>query len=135
VKRLRPRANFWAEIDGQVVLSGWRVRLLEAIDRSGSISGAAQEMDIPYKLAWERLHEMEERLGHSLVDAQVGGVGGGGTWLTPLAREYIQRWQQFSDGLLVLVIDRFADAFGGVMALDSQAIAFDEDETADELPD
>ena len=109
---LIPRANFWAEIDGDVVLSEWRVQLLQAIDAAGSISGAAQQLDIPYKLAWERIHEMEGRLGQPLVDAQVGGAGGGGATLTPLAREYVRRWHEFQQGLEALVAQRFAAAFG-----------------------
>lgn len=109
---LIPRANFWAEIDGDVVLSEWRVQLLQAIDAAGSISGAAQQLDIPYKLAWERIHEMEGRLGQPLVDAQVGGAGGGGATLTLLAREYVRRWHEFQQGLEALVAQRFAAAFG-----------------------
>ena len=46
---------------------------------------------------------MEERLGQKLVDAQVGGVGGGGASLTPVARDYIQRWHTFSSGLTDVV--------------------------------
>ncbi len=109
---LIPRANYWAEIDGEVVLSEWRVQLLQAIDAAGSISGAAHQLDIPYKLAWERIHEMEARLGQPLVDAQAGGAGGGGATLTPLAREYVRRWHEFHQGLEALIAQRFAAAFG-----------------------
>ena len=108
---LIPKANFWAELDGEVVLSDWRVHLLQAIDEAGSISGAAQQLDIPYKLAWERLHEMEARLGQPLVDAQVGGAGGGGATLTPLARDFVRRWHEFNQGLEATVAQRFAAAF------------------------
>lgn len=111
MERLELKANFWAEANGLVVFSSWRVRLLEAVDEAGSITGAAQQLGISYKLAWERIHEMEERLGHSLVDAQVGGVGGGGAQLTPLAHEYIRRWHRFSDGLIALVRERFQTTF------------------------
>lgn len=108
---LAPKSNFWVEVDGQVVLSDWRIRLLEAVDTAGSISGAAHQLDISYKLAWERIHEMEERLGQKLVDAQVGGAGGGGASLTPVARDYIQRWHTFSSGLIDVVSEHFQLAF------------------------
>ncbi len=111
MKTLQLRANFWAEVNDQVVLSDWRIRLLEAVDAAGSISGAAHHLDISYKLAWERIHKMEERLGQKLVDAQVGGVGGGGASLTPLARDYIKRWHTFSTGLIDVVRDHFQLAF------------------------
>lgn len=106
------KTNFWAELEGEVVLSDWRVQLLQAIDEAGSISGAAHQLDIPYRLAWERIHEMEQRLGQSLVDAQVGGAGGGGATLTPLAHDLIRRWRDFRHGLEALVELRFAAAFG-----------------------
>ena len=73
-----PRHNIWLELDGEVVLSVWRVRLLEAIEEKGSITSAAEALDVPYRRAWQRLHEMEERLGVTLVKTEVGGAGGGG---------------------------------------------------------
>jgi molybdate transport system regulatory protein len=109
---LTAKCNFWAEVEGAVVLSDWRVQLLQAIDVAGSISGAAQQLDIPYRLAWERVHEMEQRLGQPLVDAQVGGAGGGGATLTPLARDLIRRWRDFRRGLETLVAQHFDAAFG-----------------------
>ena len=54
---------------------------------------------------------MEERLGQKLVDAQIGGAGGGGAALTPVAREYTQRWHAFSEGLSAVVEEHFRQAF------------------------
>lgn len=79
--------NIWLETEaGDVALSRWRLQLLEAVDRTGSISAAAHAMAIQYRLAWNRIHEMEERLGVALVQTTVGGKGGGGAQLTPEAR-------------------------------------------------
>jgi len=84
-------ANIWLETDDDdVALSRWRLELLEAVERTGSISAAAQAMNIQYRLAWNRIHEMEERLGMPLVQTTVGGRGGGGAQLTPEARIIIQ---------------------------------------------
>ena len=52
---LTPHLNLWLERDGQVVLSVWRVQLLAAIDQTGSISAAAERMQVQYRLAWDRL--------------------------------------------------------------------------------
>jgi len=65
--RLSPHANLWLERDEQVVLSRWRVRLLEAIEETGSISGAAKRVGVQYRLAWDRLEEMENGLGVALA--------------------------------------------------------------------
>lgn len=109
---MEPRCNFWIEKNGEVVLSDWRVALLEAVDATGSISGAAERMGVHYRLAWSRIHEIEGRLGVKMVETQTGGVGGGGAKLTPAARDYIRKFHAFSDGLHALVSTRFEEAFG-----------------------
>lgn len=108
---MKPKYNLWIEKDDQVILSTWRVELLEAIEESGSISSAAEVMDVPYRRAWQKIHEMEERLGEPLIITEVGGVKGGGAHLTTLAKDLIQRFQQFSSGLNQEVIERFERAF------------------------
>ncbi|UCC89856.1 MAG: LysR family transcriptional regulator [Anaerolineales bacterium] len=105
------KANFWVEKDGEVVLSRWRVALLQAIEETGSISGAAEYLNIPYRRAWDKIHECEERLGVKLIETQTGGSGGGGAQLTPEGAEYVRRFKKFSQGLDELVRNRFREAF------------------------
>lgn len=109
---MEPGANFWVEVDGQVALSDWRIELLEAVAETGSISGAARKLNVPYRLAWTRLHEMEERLGVRLLETQTGGAEGGGARLTAVAQDIIERWHSFSDDLHALARLRFAEVFG-----------------------
>lgn len=109
---MEPGANFWVEVDGQVVLSDWRIELLEAVAETGSISGAARKLKVPYRLAWTRLHEMEKRLGVRLLETQTGGVDGGGARLTAVAQDIIEGWHSFSDDLHALARLRFAEVFG-----------------------
>ncbi len=88
---LTVHTNVWLETDeGDVALSRWRLELLETVGRTGSISAAAKAMNIQYRLAWQRIHEMEERLGIPLVQTTVGGRGGGGAMLTPEAHIVIE---------------------------------------------
>jgi molybdate transport system regulatory protein len=110
--QLTPRCNLWIEADGQVVLSKWRIQLLEAVDQAGSISGAAEKMGIQYRLAWDRLEEMENGLGVRLVERHVGGVHGGGATLTEAGREYIERFTHLAEEIDAVVAERFEDAFG-----------------------
>jgi molybdate transport system regulatory protein len=109
---MKPRFNLWLETDGAVVLSAWRVRLLEAIDRSGSIRAAAEELKIPYRRAWEKVHEMEVRSGRHLLETEVGGEGGGGARLTDEARDFVERFHQFEAGLEDEILRRYQGAFG-----------------------
>ena len=55
---MQPRINLWIEEEGEVVLSDWRVRLLEAIVETGSISSAAAKLDVSYHRAWDKIREM-----------------------------------------------------------------------------
>lgn len=109
---LEPRSKLWIERGGKVVLSEWRITLLEAIDRTGSLAKAAEEMGVPYRSAWQRLKESEERLGVRLVDAQSGGADGGGSVLTEAARDLVHRYRRFSEGIAELVDQRFKESFG-----------------------
>lgn len=109
---LEPRSKVWIERDGQVVLSDWRLALLQAVDRSGSLAKAAEEMGVPYRTAWQRLKESEERLGLRLIDSQSGGAEGGSSTLTEAARDILHRYRLFTDGLVDLVDRRFKEAFG-----------------------
>ncbi len=108
---MKPRFNVWIEHGGGVVLSAWRIGLLEAVDRKGSISAAAKEMKVPYRRAWERLHEIEDRLGIQLVSTEVGGSGGGGASLTPQARKLIGQFHTFTEDLEQEIKRRYQAAF------------------------
>ena len=105
------RANFWVEKEGQVVLSTWRIELLEAIAETGSITAAASEMNITYRRAWDKIHESEERLGVKLVETQTGGSGGGGSQLTAAGKDYVRRFRKFTAGLNTILKQRFQELF------------------------
>jgi len=108
---MEPRSKFWIEKDGELVLSDWRVDLLEAIEETGSLSGAAERLGVHYRRAWGKIKEMEERLGMKLIVTQSGGVGGGGTELTSQAKEYVRKYRKFRSGLKGMVDRRFREAF------------------------
>jgi molybdate transport system regulatory protein len=109
---MEPKFNLWIEHEGVVVLSAWRVSLLEAVDTAGSISAAAEQLKIPYRRAWEKVQEIEAGLGYRVLDTAIGGAGGGGAALTPAGREAIARFRQFEAGFEAEVAARYARAFG-----------------------
>jgi molybdate transport system regulatory protein len=109
---MEPHFNVWFENDGEVVASRWRMRLLAAIDEHGSISEGARVMNVPYRVAWQKVHEMEERLGQRLLETQTGGTEGGGARLTPAGREHVARMQAFCDRTDEAVARIFLETFG-----------------------
>jgi len=58
--------------------------LLEKIAETGSISGAARQMRMSYKRAWQLVDEMNRMFTGPLIEAAPGGARGGGATLTPL---------------------------------------------------
>jgi molybdate transport system regulatory protein len=112
-KQIEARAKIWFERDGKLVLSDWRVELLTAVGEAGSLMRAAERLDVPYRTAWSKLKEIEEQLGVRLLETQSGGAGGGGSALTPEARELIARFRRVRDGVAELVRQRFEAEFSG----------------------
>ena len=68
-------------------------------------------MNVPYRIAWQKIHEMETRLGQKLVETQIGGSDGGGATLTPLAQSYIQKFNQFQKQTETLIQQAFQQTF------------------------
>jgi len=66
-----------------------RIRLLEAIDKTGSISQAAKAVPLSYKAAWDAVDDMNNVAPEPLVNRSTGGRHGGGTELTAFAHRLI----------------------------------------------
>ncbi|MDD3596007.1 TOBE domain-containing protein [Sulfuricurvum sp.] len=101
--------RFWLTKDGQSFLGTGRIELLERIDKIGSIHAAAKEMKMSYKAAWERINGMNALSDQPLIERTTGGRGGGGTKLTPYARELIATFHRLNE-LHRQFIDRFSEA-------------------------
>ncbi len=89
--------KLWLEADGKLVMSDYRVRLLEAIAETGSLAKAAESMRLSYRRAWGKLKELEENLGYPLVESASGGESGGGSSLTDAALSFIVAYRRFQD--------------------------------------
>lgn len=67
--------------------------MLEAIDRSGSISGAGRTLKMSYRRAWELVEDMNRSLGAQVVSTVAGGQGGGGARLTEVGRGVVNGYR------------------------------------------
>ena len=70
-------------------LGDTRIRLLEAIDKHGSITQAAKAVPLSYKAAWDAIDAMNNLADQPLVLRSTGGRNGGGTQLTEHGRKTI----------------------------------------------
>lgn len=67
--------------------------LLEGIDATGSITRAAKTAGLSYKGAWLMLETACNLASEALLETATGGAGGGGTRLTPQARDLLKAWR------------------------------------------
>jgi len=89
---MRLMYKIWLDYRGRAFGDG-PARLLMGVERAGSLRKAAQDLGMSYNKAWRILHAAEERLGFALLDRNVGGSLGGGSRLTPEARDLTERYQ------------------------------------------
>lgn len=86
-------SNLTLEIFNQPFLLEKRIELLIAIKKMGSISKAAKEIPMSYKAAWEAIETMNNLSTTPIVQRETGGVGGGGTTLTPYGENLIETFE------------------------------------------
>jgi molybdate transport system regulatory protein len=84
----------WLRRGGSPLGGADRVDLLEAIGATGSMTAAAKAVGISYKTAWDRVQAMNNGAGQALVERSAGGLGGGGTRLTPYAVSLIAAFRE-----------------------------------------
>jgi molybdate transport system regulatory protein len=94
--------TLWMECDGERFLGPGRVELLEHIETTGSINKAAKEMGMSYKKAWQMINAINTQATKPFVITQSGGEKGGGSVVTPEAKEFVayhrqlrKRFQEF----------------------------------------
>ncbi len=74
--------------DGRRLGAG-KIALLEAIDRTGSISAAGRLHAMSYRRAWLLVDELNQLFAAPLVAAHHGGTKGGGAELTEEGRRIV----------------------------------------------
>jgi len=85
----RLRGKLEVDTEFGTFLGDTRIRLLEAIDRQGSISQAAKAVPLSYKAAWDAVDSMNNLADQPLVIRSTGGRHGGGTLLTDYGRRVV----------------------------------------------
>ena len=109
---LSVKSKIWIENEtGQVVFGTGRLYILQAVSRHGSIHAAAQELQMSYRAVWGKIRATEKRLGRDLLDRKTGGIRGGGSKLTPFAKEIIERFEKLNDLTKASADELFRDLF------------------------
>jgi molybdate transport system regulatory protein len=72
-----------------------KIALLEAVERTGSLSSAARSLGVSYRRAWLLLHSVNDSFADPAVELSTGGKDGGGSRLTPFGKALIRAYRRF----------------------------------------
>ena len=70
-----------------------KVRLLELISETGSISAAGRALNMSYRKAWLLIDELNRMFNEPVVATQHGGAAGGGAVLTEFGAKVIAEYR------------------------------------------
>ena len=71
-----------------------KIRLLEHVRETGSISAAGRAMDMSYRRAWLLIDALNRAFRQPVVTTQLGGKQGGGAALTEFGAELVAQYRE-----------------------------------------
>jgi len=120
---LTPKAKLWLKLkksDISVIGEG-RARLLRAVQNKGSITKAAQGMNMSYRHAWGIIKSINETIGKDVVMTTRGGASGGGAKLTKVGQQVLEQYEDNAAEIQKLL------KYGPRPALAVDGVIFDKD--------
>ena len=81
--------------NGEKFFGDGPMRLLYAIEETGSLRSAAASMNMAYSKALRIIKNAENALGFPLTERTVGGKSGGGSRLTKQGKEWLQLYEKY----------------------------------------
>ena len=82
------------DFGGERSIGPGKVRLLELINETGSISAAGRALAMSYRQAWLLVDEMNQMFRDPVVSAQTGGGGGGGASVTKTGNDIVRLYRE-----------------------------------------
>ncbi len=101
----------WLVQDGQA-FGKEAVELLRRIEETGSLKGAAAEINMSLTKAWHMFRDIERALGFTLLKRTVGGASRGGSQLTPEARNLMRQYEALSQDVEEMLQAIYVKHFG-----------------------
>ena len=111
--RLTVRVDFGSDR----ALGPGKIRLLEAIKQTGSISQAGRSLDMSYRRAWLLVDDMNRCFREPVVSAQPGGVQGGGATLTRFGETLIDKYRSIETRAMAATAPQLNDLKVALRAL------------------
>jgi molybdate transport system regulatory protein len=105
---MKPRTHVRVDFTDDVSIGPGKIGLLEQIERSGSLSAAARELDMSYRRAWLLLHSVNSGFSEPVAELSVGGVEGGGAQLTGFGKQLVADYRKLEQQVDDLAQKTFA---------------------------
>jgi molybdate transport system regulatory protein len=81
------------DFGGERSIGPGKIRLLELIKETGSISAAGRALEMSYRQAWLLIDELNRMFRDPVVIAQTGGGGGGGAIVTETGDDIVRLYR------------------------------------------
>lgn len=99
-ERMEIKSRIWIEKDGQPFLGYGRIKLLEAVHETASISAAAKSLGMSYKKAWRLLKDINTKAVQPVLQKTIGGKNGGGTKVTDYGLMLITEFERLNQNCI-----------------------------------
>lgn len=86
--------KIWIQCNEEKFFGPGPVELLLKIEETGSISKAAEQLQMSYKKAWELINQMNAKAKKPFVITKAGGEQGGGSTITDEAKSLIMHYTE-----------------------------------------
>jgi molybdate transport system regulatory protein len=87
---VHPNLKGWLSWDGAFLVGPRYIRLLEGVERTGTLRGACDATGLSYRTCMNRVRQMERTLGVAMIETRRGGAERGGAELTPAAHQLVR---------------------------------------------
>jgi molybdate transport system regulatory protein len=111
-KMIKAAYKIWFSKNDEKAFGRGPCELLRRVEKTNSLNQAAHQMHMSYNKAWRLIRLMEKRLGFPLLDKKIGGQSGGGSWVTPRAKDFIERYERFEMDAMRAIEKAYRKHFG-----------------------
>ncbi len=101
-------------VKGEKIFGEGPLKLLEKVEELGSLSRASQDLNMSYSKAWTIINKAENYLSYNLLESEIGGKSGGGSYLTEEAHILIRAYKSFKKEADILLLDLFKNHFSDI---------------------
>ena len=89
-----PRLTLRVDLGPGQSIGPGKVRLLDAVAETGSISSAGRKLGMSYRRAWMLIDDLNTSFESKVVSTTLGGKEGGGAKLTAFGLDLVKRYRE-----------------------------------------